>query len=53
MNSNITKEDVVELKKLYNDAVKNKLTEIKFQDGTVVLVSYLKYLVEYLETKYK
>lgn len=44
----ISREDIKELKKKYNEAVKNEETVFEFQ-GQQLLTTYAKYLIEYLE----
>jgi hypothetical protein len=45
----ISLEDLKPIKRLYNKAVKEEKTEFKYKDQTL-LVSYAKYLIQYLET---
>ncbi len=47
-----TKEKLSELKKQYNVAIENNL-EVFIFDGSELLVSYAKYLIQYLETQLK
>lgn len=47
-----TKEKLSELKKQYNISVQNN-QEVFIFDGTELLVSYAKYLIQYLETQLK
>ena len=51
--NNINTQNIQSLKKIYKDAVENKIEEIKFQDGTILLTNYLKYLIEFLELNNK
>ena len=47
-----TKEKLSELKNQYNVAIENNL-EVFIFDGSELLVSYAKYLIQYLETQLK
>lgn len=47
-----TKEKLSELKKQYNVVIENNL-EVFIFDGSELLVSYAKYLIQYLETQLK
>ena len=46
-----TKEKLSELKKQYNVAVQNN-QEVFIFDGSELLVSYAKYLIQYLESQF-
>ena len=49
---NFNKQDLKELKKLYNEAVKNDKESFMFKEHEL-LVIYAKYLIQYLETMIK
>ncbi len=49
---NITHAQFNELKKLYAKAVKDKAKSFEFL-GNELLTDYAKYLIQYIETKYK
>ncbi len=48
----ITKEEFKHLKLKYKDAVEKEKTNFMFKDNEI-LVSYAKYLIEYLESQFK
>lgn len=48
---NVTKNDLKQLKRAYNSAIKAKEEKFNFK-GQDVLVSYAKYLIEYLEGRF-
>jgi hypothetical protein len=48
----INKDSYKELKRLYNQAVANQVDSFTFM-GKVVLVSYAKYLLEYLKPNFE
>jgi hypothetical protein len=51
MNMNINKNQFEELKKAYNEAVKNNEIQFEFA-GHLLLVPYAKYLIEHLQSKF-
>jgi hypothetical protein len=48
--TSVTKAELPAFKKAYNEAVKNGLVTFTYK-GAVVLVSYAKYVIEFLEGK--
>ena len=49
---NFDRDKLKELKNLYNNAVKNKKQSFKY-NGDEYLTIYAKYVIEYLESKFK
>jgi hypothetical protein len=49
---NFTKEKVEELRKLYNHAVENKIELFQFE-GNDILTEFAKYMLQYLDSKFK
>jgi len=54
MDNNVTfdKNDLILFKKCYENALQNKVTEFEYK-GNEYVVSYAKYLIEFLESKLK
>jgi len=52
MNMVIKKEEIKELKKLYKNAVENEEETFMFK-GELLLTSYAKYLIEYIDISIK
>lgn len=51
MNLDFDKEMIIELKNEYNKAVEEGREQFPFMD-TILITSYAKYLIEYLESKF-